>query len=137
MYVERIKYRANQLGVTNRVFIIGAQPPLVVAALLKKCLIFVSASTFEGRPIALLEALAAGCLTLVSRIPAHIEVIEDGVNGFIFNLGDDPKSIIAPKFSLSDDTLKIKQNAQNSVKNLSWKLCASEHKKIYEETPLS
>ena len=141
-YVESIGNRAKLLGLTDRVFIIGAQSPLVVAALLKRCSLFVSASTFEGRPVALLEALAAECLTLVSRIPAHMELIEDGINGFLFNLGDDPKSIETSMVLFGDDSSKIKQNARNSVKNLNWDLCASEYKKIYtsysklEESPL-
>jgi glycosyltransferase involved in cell wall biosynthesis len=45
--------------------------------------VFVLPSRAEGMPNALIEAMAAGLPSVVSDIPAHRELIEDGVNGFL------------------------------------------------------
>ncbi|MBI9076254.1 MAG: glycosyltransferase family 4 protein [Desulfatibacillum sp.] len=46
-------------------------------------------SDFEGTPVSLLEAMAAGCVPVVADIPSGIpELVEDGVNGFRVKVGD-------------------------------------------------
>lgn len=45
--------------------------------------IFLLPSTFEGLPIALLEAMAAGCIPVVTDVGAMAEAVEDGVTGFV------------------------------------------------------
>lgn len=45
--------------------------------------IYVSIPTTDGTSISLLEALAYGCLPIVSDLPANREWIQDGVNGII------------------------------------------------------
>jgi glycosyltransferase involved in cell wall biosynthesis len=54
------------------------------AELLSNCLCMLAPSQYEGLPIAVLEAAAYGRCCLASDIPAHREIIEDGVNGFLF-----------------------------------------------------
>jgi len=50
--------------------------------------LFVIPSHFEGNPKVLLEAMAAGCVVFASNIKNHSEIIEEGVNGFLFELED-------------------------------------------------
>jgi len=54
--------------------------------------IYVSVPTTDGTSISLLEALAYGCLPIVSDLPANREWIEDGVNGLISS-GDLSKDV--------------------------------------------
>lgn len=51
--------------------------------------IFLLTSEFEGLPISLLEAMARGCIPVVSDIASGIpELIQNGVNGFRVPIGD-------------------------------------------------
>jgi glycosyltransferase involved in cell wall biosynthesis len=54
--------------------------------------IYVSIPITDGTSISLLEALAYGCLPIVSDLPANREWIEDGVNGIISS-GDLSKDV--------------------------------------------
>ena len=46
-------------------------------------------SEFEGLPLALLEAMSAGCVPVVSDIASGIpELVTNGINGFIIPVGD-------------------------------------------------
>ena len=46
------------------------------------------ASFYEGRPLAVLEAFAAGVCVVSSDIPAVKGLIQDGINGFVFERGN-------------------------------------------------
>ncbi len=52
---------------------------------LNKSKYFILPSHFEGNPKSLLEAMSAGCIVLASNIENHKEIIEDGVDGFLFD----------------------------------------------------
>lgn len=45
-------------------------------------------SHFEGLSLSILEALSVGCIPIVSRASSASEVIEDGRNGFLFDVAD-------------------------------------------------
>jgi len=47
---------------------------------------FISTSFFEGNSKAILEAMAAGCIVFASKNPNNMEIINHGVNGFLFEL---------------------------------------------------
>ncbi len=69
----------------QHVHFVGAVPPKEVPNFLTLASAYVSASEFEGRPNAVLEALAMGKPAYVSNIPAHREVITPGKNGALFS----------------------------------------------------
>jgi len=50
---------------------------------------FVLPSLFEGLPYVVLEAMAAGKPVVATRLPGLAEVIDEGVNGLLFDEGDD------------------------------------------------
>ncbi len=73
----------------SRVRFTGRVPPDAVPALLADHDVFVFPSRFEGLPLSLVEAMAAGCVPVASRIRDVTDfVVQDGDNGYLFDIGD-------------------------------------------------
>jgi glycosyltransferase involved in cell wall biosynthesis len=60
---------------------IGRVPPTEIPAWLRASDIFALTSPSEGFACALLEAMAAGLPSVVSAIPANLQLIDDGIHG--------------------------------------------------------
>jgi len=50
--------------------------------------LFIFPSRFEGFPNALCEALATGLPTIASNCSGNVDVVQDGVNGRLFSVGN-------------------------------------------------
>jgi LPS sulfotransferase NodH/glycosyltransferase involved in cell wall biosynthesis len=73
----------------SQVRFLGAQPPSRVADVLARCHAFVLPSEFEGLSIAVLEAMGAGVVPVITRVLSGTdEIVEDGINGRIVSIGD-------------------------------------------------
>ena len=59
-----------------------------VDKLLTQHKVFVMSSRFEGLNLAVLEAMASGCVVVGSRTVGVEELIDNGKNGFLFPIGD-------------------------------------------------
>ncbi len=53
---------------------------------MRACDLYVSASTIEGMPFNLIEAMGCGKTVLASRVKGHSDLIEDGRSGFLYEL---------------------------------------------------
>ena len=53
--------------------------------LYKEYCLYVSSSNYEGNPKTVLEALSFGCVTILSNIPNHRELVDHSKSGFIFD----------------------------------------------------
>jgi glycosyltransferase involved in cell wall biosynthesis len=80
--------QAERLGVADRVRFLPRIANDDMPALLREADIYVSASSSDGTSASLLEALATGLLPIVTRIRANEPWVSDGVNGFLFGVGD-------------------------------------------------
>jgi glycosyltransferase involved in cell wall biosynthesis len=80
--------------------------------------IFLMPSKFEGLPLSLLEAMAAGCIPIVSNRGAMPSVVEDGRNGFLVEPGDVTQIVARLKFLLSENATgwnAIRENARRTI----------------------
>ena len=74
-YFNSLKKLAADKKVAQRVHFLGAINSNQIFDAYKLASCYVSASKTEGRPNAVLEAMAAGCPVLLSDIPAHRELV--------------------------------------------------------------
>ena len=85
---EELKEFCSRRGLGHRVTFTGRVGPEHLARLLGQHRIYVSTSPAEGSSISLLEAMACGCLPVVTDIPANREWITHERNGLLYPAGD-------------------------------------------------
>ena len=81
-----LSYLASQ-NIRDKVIFAGHRPD--VPAVLASADLFVLPSRSEGCSYALIEALEAGLPSVITRVGAAQEVVQDGVNGLIVERGDE------------------------------------------------
>jgi glycosyltransferase involved in cell wall biosynthesis len=62
---------------------------------------YISASHKEGSGYALIEAMACGCIPIVTPIPSFIKITENGKFGFLFEPGN-PESLLKVLLNLEN-----------------------------------
>ena len=79
-------------GLSGHVSLLGVMPPSDIADVLRASDLFVLSSVYEGMPIAVLEALAAGLPVVSTNVGEIPLVVKDGVTGQI-SADRTPKSL--------------------------------------------
>jgi glycosyltransferase involved in cell wall biosynthesis len=82
--------RASELGIANRVEWPGWLDGAARDAELARAWLFCLPSHAEGLPMAMLEAMAAGCPVVASRVGGIPEALRDGVDGLLVDAHDAP-----------------------------------------------
>ena len=85
--MEDLRGHAAELGVADRVVFTGHRTD--VPDLLAALDVFCISSLYEGTPLALFEAMAAGRAVVSTAVDGCREVLEDGVTGLLVPPGDD------------------------------------------------
>jgi glycosyltransferase involved in cell wall biosynthesis len=84
----KLREALSRRGLDSRVEFAGAIPQDRVASLFSRHDVFLMPSRYEGFGYVLLEAMAAGCVPVASRIHGVTDfVIQDGHTGFLFPVG--------------------------------------------------
>jgi glycosyltransferase involved in cell wall biosynthesis len=96
----QLQLLAEQLRIDGRVAFLGVRSD--IPALLAETDIFVLPSLREGTPMALLEAMAAGCAVAASAVGNIPQIIRTGENGLLTVPGD-TKSLVAALSALAAD----------------------------------
>jgi glycosyltransferase involved in cell wall biosynthesis len=78
---EQLKNEANRSGVANHFHILGTRRN--VTDFLRACDVFVFPSLYEGLGIALIEAMAVGCVCVATTAGPIPEFVENGRNGIL------------------------------------------------------
>ncbi len=133
-YISELTKKAS-----SHVVFPGEAHGMLKAELLANALAVVSPSRFEGLPISLLEALSAGRAVLVSDIPAHREVVEDGAG--VFCNAETPSGLLSGLeriLSLSEQERRVLgDHARRVAARFSWDDATSRLEQVYREAMAS
>jgi glycosyltransferase involved in cell wall biosynthesis len=86
--MARLRSRTLELGVAGQLTVRGWLAPRERDALLARASVFVLPSHFEALPMALLEAMAAGCPVVATAVGGIPDVVRDGENGLLVPPGN-------------------------------------------------
>jgi glycosyltransferase involved in cell wall biosynthesis len=81
-HLRKARRLCTRLGLDDQVDFLGQRSD--IPALLMDRQICVLASHYEGMPLALVEAMAAGCVAVGSAVPGIREFLSEGVDGRLF-----------------------------------------------------
>lgn len=116
---QGLKAMAHDLGVASSVDFMGAVSHETIAQLMEQASVYVSSATADGTSIALMEAMAAGLIPVVSNIEANQPLMEHGRDGYLFNPGDEKdlseKLLDALSAGIPHQTL---ENKRNEIKDM-------------------
>lgn len=123
--VGRVAARAEELGVADRVLLVGEQsdpaPYYAIADM------FVLPSAYESFGLVFLEALACGVPVIATRVGIAPEIIRDGVNGFLVER--DPREIAdrMEQIAALTDGTSMSAAARDSIADYSWRAVAARY----------
>lgn len=87
---DSLAERASRLDLQAAVDLVG--PIDDVGRLLRQADFFVSTSSYEGLPVAVLEAMSWGVPVIVTDVPGHCDVVRDRIDGCLVPF-DDPAAL--------------------------------------------
>ena len=130
---SEIEEYAKARGVSDRVVFLGYRRD--IPKICSCADVFLHPSHQEGLPVAVMEAMACGTPVVASRIRGNVDLIEDGVNGFLC----DPKD--ADAFAQKLQTLlqqpevaqAFSQNSLEKIKQYDIKVVDETIRRIYSE----
>jgi glycosyltransferase involved in cell wall biosynthesis len=86
--LSTVQSRASALGMRANLYLPGWVSRRQREELVERTTVFVLPSHAEGLPMALLEAMAAGCPVIATRVGGIPDLIVDGVNGLLVDAHD-------------------------------------------------
>ncbi len=123
--VEELKGVAQSAGVASRVHLLGQVEHERLACLYANAAVLVSSSRLETFGNTLLEAMAAGCPVVASRIPASMEVCDDAA--LYFSTGDDAEAARCLRSILFDSSIResLVVRGLERAQHFSWRVSAA------------
>jgi glycosyltransferase involved in cell wall biosynthesis len=131
--MDALKTQAAALGIASRVTLAGHRAD--VPALLGAIDVFAISSTYEGTPLALFEAMAAGKAIVSTAVDGCREVLEDGVTALLVPPRD-PAALAAALGRVVDDgTLRrsLAENARAASSRYDIRTCVAGMEALYDE----
>jgi phosphatidylinositol alpha-1,6-mannosyltransferase len=128
-----------RLGIQDRVRFVGYVSREEIGSHYKRGHVFALASYNEGMSLAVLEAMAAGLPVVVTRTGGTAELVENGVNGFIFDWAD-VKTLVTQLRQLANDrALARRMGAASRARalNYSWENIAGLFLDIFHKSEIA
>lgn len=130
-YMDNLKKLVKDLEIEESIIFTGMVSPEEVPIYYSLANIFVTASTSETQGLTYIEALASG-LPVVCRYDEAVEgLIQNGINGYMYNTKEEFKNSIKDLINKNDDLEGLRIKAKESVKRFSIDVFASEVERLY------
>jgi glycosyltransferase involved in cell wall biosynthesis len=128
-----LRRQATELGLADRVVFAGHRTD--VPDLLGALDVFCISSLYEGTPLALFEAMAAGKAVVSTSVDGCREVLEDGVTGLLVPPGDAASLAGALDRVAADAALRdgLGRRALEASKRYDVRTCVEEMQRLYDE----
>ncbi|MBO4798533.1 MAG: glycosyltransferase [Candidatus Methanomethylophilaceae archaeon] len=128
--MKDLRILTEELGMTDKVVFTGYIDNSEISAAYAASDVLVSASGFETQGLSVLEAMACGIPVVCLDARAFHDIIQDGVNGFLFKGEDDCGDAIIRGLNASDEVRRnsLKTATDNSEEKVSEMLTG-----LYEE----
>jgi len=96
---------------------------------------FIFPSRTETLGLVLLEAMAAGCPVVAARSGGIPDIVEDGINGYLFDPSDEAGAITATKQLLANPEQRetLRQNARKEAEKWSWSAATQQLNDYYQK----
>nr|WP_283752609.1 glycosyltransferase [Roseofilum acuticapitatum] len=95
---------------------------------------FVFPSSTETLGLVLLEAMAAGCPVVAAGTGGIIDIVTDGVNGYLFDPSDPQGAITATQKLLDNQSERetLRQNARQEAERWGWSAATQQLRRYYQ-----
>lgn len=133
--VERLRQRADDLGLGERVRFPGAVPQRQLPGYYHAADAVVVSSRYESFGLVAVEALASGTPVVASAAGGLTSIVRDGENGLLVRWRD-PRAFAGRLDELlSDDALRARlaANARASVERFGWQCIGDDVRALYQE----
>lgn len=126
----------ERCGLIGSVEIMESVDDEEIVKLYQNALVFLLPTRMEGWGLAIMEAMAAGCPVISSPVGGVNELVEDGVNGLLVNVGDVKGIADAIVKIASDRELRdnLVSHGLKTARKFTWKNAAIRTEEIYERT---
>ncbi len=101
---EALVKQAKELGVQDSVMFMGARAD--ACDFVRASNLYVSASSIEGMPFNIIEAMGLGVPIVASKVKGHIDIIADRTDGCLYNFNS-PDDFITKVYKMRTGTVKI------------------------------
>ncbi|AFZ12070.1 glycosyl transferase group 1 [Crinalium epipsammum PCC 9333] len=114
-------------------YFVGYLEGLELASAFASADAFIFPSRTETLGLVLLEAMAAGCPVVAARSGGIPDIVQDGVNGYLFDPTDEQGAIAATQRLLANQTERenIRQNARKEAERWGWAAATRQLKNYY------
>lgn len=134
-YEDGVLELIRDLNLEDNVIFVGKIPNEEVIHYLNAADVFCLLSSYEGMPIAILEAMASGKAILTSRVSGMIDLIEDTKCGFLTEV-DDIGQIAERLQILVDNPEKTKNMGEHArakvLREYDWNIIAEKYLRLFK-----
>ena len=129
---HNLKQYSKKLHLENSVNFCGSLTRDSVLELMANRQFYISASATDGMPIAVLEAIGAGCIPILVDSDPHLEFVEEGFFAIIFRRRDQQSFKDALATASMLDSIRIEEIVSANFENLRSKFSCEVMMKEYE-----